>query len=79
MNKTKEWHSANQKPEKECWIIENRRYFYHPNGLQAFKYDFNVNWENHVKQDQIIEWIYQDEWMEDANEYLKTMDKTRNG
>jgi len=33
--------------------------------VQAFKYDSGIDWENHIKQDKIEEWSYQQDYFEE--------------
>ena len=51
------WHPVTEKPEKDGWIIEDRGSW-----IQGFKYNSKIDWENHVKQEKIKQWIYQEEW-----------------
>ena len=62
------WHPVSEKPENYSgWIIESRmekntkqRFV-----VQAFKYDSGIDWENHIKQDKIEEWSYQQDYFEE--------------
>ena len=68
MNGKTIWHPVSEKPKKNGWIIESRidkiskkRFV-----IQAFKYSFETDWEGHVKQDEVEEWAYQEEWFEET-------------
>ena len=66
MNGKTIWHPVSKKPEKEGWIIESRKIDGKRKVVQAFKYDFETDWENHVEQDRIEEWAYQEEWLKET-------------